>query len=133
MKNRHLRIGGMIALALSAAAVLRGPSALAQQAQRVSAQEAYAIARDAVTAYDAQGYFIPNALNRQALGDRDKLAFNSDGSLDLYLQADSPGKAEKRNWLPVAKTPFNLLMRLYWPKSQLFDGTWSPPPVKRVS
>ncbi len=54
-----------------------------------------------VTAYDPDGYFIPNALNRQALGDRDKLRFNTDGSLDLYIQADSPGKNREANWLPV--------------------------------
>lgn len=85
-----------------------------------------------VTAYDAEGYFIPNALERQAIGDRDKLVFNGDGSLDLYLQAESPGPDKEGNWLPVAKAPFNLLMRLYWPKSELLDDAWSPPPVNRV-
>jgi hypothetical protein len=39
-----------------------------------------------VTAYDTDGYFVPNKLNRQALGDRDKLSANADGSLDLYIQ-----------------------------------------------
>jgi hypothetical protein len=69
-----------------------------------------------VTAYDADGYFIPNALKRQALGDRDKLVTNADGSLDLYIQAESPGKDKEAKWLPVAKAPFTLLMRLYSPK-----------------
>jgi len=85
-----------------------------------------------VTAYDAEGYFIPNALGRQAIGDRDKLIPNPDGSLDLYMQASSPGGDKESNWLPVAKAPFNLLMRLYWPKAELLDGSWTPPPVKRV-
>jgi len=85
-----------------------------------------------VTAYDAGGYFIANALNRQALGDRDPLVRNADGSLDLYLQADSPGKEKEANWLPVAKAPFNLLLRLYWPKSEIMDGAWTPPPVRRI-
>ena len=38
-----------------------------------------------VTAYDTDGYFIPNAPNRLALGDRDKLVDNADGALDLYI------------------------------------------------
>lgn len=86
-----------------------------------------------VTAYDTEGYFIPNALKRQALGDRDKLAFNPDRSLDLYIQADSPGGDKEANWLPVAKAPFTLLMRLYSPKAEILDGTWTPPLVKRVN
>ena len=85
-----------------------------------------------VTAYDADGYFIPNALKRQAIGDRDKLQLNADGSLDLYIQADSPGSDKEANRLPVAKTPFTLLMRLYSPKSEILDGSWTPPAVKRV-
>jgi hypothetical protein len=85
-----------------------------------------------VTAYDTDGYFIPNALKRQAIGDRDKLQFNPDGSLDLHIQADSPGPDKEANWLPVAKAPFTLLMRLYSPKAEILDGSWTPPPVKRV-
>jgi hypothetical protein len=85
-----------------------------------------------VTAYDTDGYFIPNELKRQALGDRDKLQRNADGSLDLYIQADSPGPDKEANWLPVAKAPFTLLMRLYSPRSEILDGTWKPPTVDRA-
>jgi hypothetical protein len=85
-----------------------------------------------VTAYDTDGYFIPNALKRQALGDRDKLRLNTDGSLDLYIQAESPGADKEANWLPVAKAPFTLLMRLYSPRGEVLDGSWAPPPVKRA-
>ena len=85
-----------------------------------------------VTAYDAEGFFIPNALGRQAIGDRDRFVLNSDGSLDLLIQADSPGGAKEANWLPVAKAPFNLLMRLYWPTSEVLNRTWTPPAVKRT-
>jgi hypothetical protein len=84
-----------------------------------------------VTAYDADGYFIPNALNRQALGDRDKLQFNPDGSLDLYIQADSP-QGKEANWLPVSKAPFTLLMRLYSPKDEILNGMWALPPIKHL-
>ncbi|UEM14487.1 DUF1254 domain-containing protein [Bradyrhizobium barranii subsp. barranii] len=86
-----------------------------------------------VTAYDTDGYFIPNALNRMALGDRDKLATSADGSLDLYIQADTPGGDKEMNWLPVAKKPFTLLMRLYSPKSEFLAGSWTPPPVQRMN
>jgi hypothetical protein len=85
-----------------------------------------------VTAYDTDGYFIPNTLKRQALGDRDQLQLNADGSLDLHIQADSPGPSRQANWLPVAKAPFTLLMRLYSPRSPILDGSWTPPPLTQV-
>jgi hypothetical protein len=86
-----------------------------------------------VTAYDTDGYFIPNALNRFALGDRDKLTTSPDGSLDLYIQADAPSADKQANWLPVAKAPFTLLMRLYSPKTEFLDGSWTPPPVQKMN
>jgi uncharacterized protein DUF1214 len=51
--------------------------------------------------YDADGFQAANPLNRFAIGDRDDLAFNEDGSLDLYLQHDSPGPDREANWLPA--------------------------------
>jgi hypothetical protein len=84
-----------------------------------------------VTAYDTDGYFIPNALNRFALGDRDKLVVAPDGSLNIFIQTEPPGTNREANWLPVAKGPFTLLMRLYSPKHEVIDGTWLPPDVKR--
>jgi hypothetical protein len=84
-----------------------------------------------VTAYDIEGYFIPNSINRLAIGDRDKLAPNADGSVDLYIQANSPGKKKEANWLPVGKGPFTLLLRLYSPRENVLEGAWSPPPVVR--
>lgn len=84
-----------------------------------------------VTAYDADGYFIANPIKRQAVGDRSNLAANADGSIDLYIQSDSPGSDKEANWLPVGKAPFTLLMRLYSPQEDFLEGKWAPPPVVR--
>jgi hypothetical protein len=86
-----------------------------------------------VTMYNEKQLFSANPIDRYAIGDRDKLAFNSDGSLDLYIQRESPGKDKESNWLPApASGPFTMNLRLYWPKPEVLDGTWTPPPVKRV-
>jgi len=53
-------------------------------------------------------------------------------SLDLYFQNESPGAGKEANWLPAPKGAFNLLMRLYAPKSDALTGKWNPPPVTRV-
>ena len=42
---------------------------------------------------------------------------NADGSLTLYIQKDSPGKAKESNWLPAPDGPIYMVMRLYWPKT----------------
>jgi hypothetical protein len=85
-----------------------------------------------VTGYDKDGYFIANPINRYAIGDRDKMKFNPDGSLDLYIQAQDPGPDGQSNWLPSGAGPFNLTLRLYWPKPAVLDGSWHPPAVERV-
>lgn len=86
-----------------------------------------------VTMYDAQGFQVANRLNRFAIGDRDALTFNADGSLDLYLQHDSPGADRESNWLPTpASGVLGVTMRLYAPKAPILDGSWVPPAVRRV-
>ena len=86
-----------------------------------------------VTMYDAEGFQIANQLDRFAIGDRDALTYNADGSLDLYIQHDSPGADKVSNWLPSsAKGMFGVTMRLYAPKAPAIDGRWVPPAIKRV-
>ena len=85
-----------------------------------------------LTLYDAQGFPTANPLNRCAIGDRDPLSFNPDGSLDLLIQHESPGTDRESNWLPAPAGPFNVLLRLYAPKAPVIDGRWVPPPVRRV-
>jgi hypothetical protein len=86
-----------------------------------------------VTMYDAEGYQVANKLNRFAIGDRDELKYKPDGSLDLYLQHESPGADKESNWLPSpAKGTLGVTMRLYAPKPEALDGRWNPPAVKKV-
>jgi hypothetical protein len=85
-----------------------------------------------LTMYDAEGFQVTNPLDRFALGDRDALSYNADGSLDLYLQHGSPGADREPNWLPAPRGPLGMTMRLYAPKAAALDGTWSPPAVKRM-
>jgi hypothetical protein len=86
-----------------------------------------------VTLYDKEGFPTANALKRNAIGDRDALKFNEDGSLDIHVQHESPGKDKESNWLPAPADDFNLLMRLYGPKPAVVDGSWVPPPVRKVA
>jgi hypothetical protein len=85
-----------------------------------------------ITLYNADSFLVKNALNRYALGDRDPLTFNDDGSLDIFIQHESPGTEKESNWIPAPETEFNLSMRLYWPKQSVLDGMWQPPAITRL-
>jgi hypothetical protein len=86
-----------------------------------------------VTMYDEQGYPVANPINRFAIGDRDALRYNADGSLDLYLQHESPGPGRESNWLPSPSAgTLGVTMRLYAPRMEILDGRWNPPPLRRV-
>ncbi|WP_426128290.1 DUF1254 domain-containing protein [Pararhizobium sp. PWRC1-1] len=81
-----------------------------------------------LTIYDAQHFFVPNALSRFSLGTKNKsLAYNDDGSLTIYVQEKSPGEDKEANWLPAPAGDFSLYLRAYWPKTEIVDGSWTPP------
>jgi hypothetical protein len=86
-----------------------------------------------VTLYDAEGFQVANPFNRFAVSSWMPFKYNADGSLDLYFQNESPGADKEANWLPAPKGPFNVMMRLYAPRSEALTGKWNPPPVKRFS
>lgn len=88
-----------------------------------------------LTMYDARYFFVENPLNRYSISPRQDLKANADGSMDLYIQNESPGADKESNWLPAPKDQFILMLRLYWPKKtppSILDGTWKIPQVKAV-
>lgn len=85
-----------------------------------------------LTMYNPQFYFYDNPLNKYTVSPRDKLKYNTDGSLDIYIQHDSPGKDREANWLPAPPDAFNMMLRMYWPKATpptILNGSWLPPAV----
>jgi hypothetical protein len=85
-----------------------------------------------LTMYDHEGFQVANPINRFAIGDRDPLHFNADGSLDLYIQHDDPGEARRANWLPgPASGVLGLTMRLYAPRAEVLNGRWAPVALRR--
>jgi hypothetical protein len=91
-----------------------------------------------VTMYDGKSQLlIENPINRYLLNSPmlQGMKKNPDGSLTLYIQKDSPGKAKESNWLPAPNDTIYLVMRLYWPKETppsilpAGEGTWQPPAI----
>jgi hypothetical protein len=88
-----------------------------------------------LTMYDSGYFFVPNALDRYTLSERNDLAVNADGTIDLYLQKENPGPEKESNWLPAPDGGFIPMFRLYWPKEtppSVLDGSWWPPVIAKA-
>jgi hypothetical protein len=88
-----------------------------------------------ITMYDAQYFFVANPINRYSISPRQSLKANPDGSIDIYVQKETPGADKESNWLPAPAGKFILMLRMYWPNESdpsILDGTWTIPPVKKV-
>jgi len=96
-------------------------SAVAQgAAPKLTEEQAHAIGVDR---YLINSPMLPN------------LKKNTDGSLTLYIQKDSPGTDKESNWLPAPNGEIYLVMRLYWPRTTApsilppGEGAWQPPAI----
>lgn len=88
-----------------------------------------------ITLYDPQSFFVANPIGRQAVSSWMPFQRGADGSLELFIQHDSPGKERESNWLPAPEGEFNLTLRMYWPKEtppSILDGSWQPPAIRVV-
>lgn len=86
-----------------------------------------------ITLYDKNGRPVPNPINRYEISPHiGNLAYNPDGSLDIYIQNVSPVASKESNWLPAPSDEFQFVLRLYWPQEAALNGSWVPPAFKTV-
>lgn len=88
-----------------------------------------------ITMYDGEtNLLVENPIERYLVNSPmlPEMSRAEDGSLTIYIQHQSPGVDKESNWLPAPAGPFYMIMRLYWPKPEALDGTWSVPPVQRI-
>jgi len=91
-----------------------------------------------------ENFYVRNSIDRYAIAPWMPLKYNSDGSLDVYIQRDSPGTDKEANWLPSPPSgPFNVTIRVYQPDHAMLDGktkdglvvefgTYTIPPIRQV-
>jgi len=89
--------------------------------------------------YGKSQLMVENPINRYLVNTAmvPDMKKNADGSLTIYIQKDSPGKAKEANWLPAPDDTAYMVMRLYWPKPAteavsvlpVGKGTWKPPGI----
>jgi hypothetical protein len=82
---------------------------------------------------DQRLFLTDNPIRRYSIGDRTKgVKFNSDGSLDIYIQHQSPGMDLESNWLPAPPGPFRMSFRTYLPRESILKGEYKVPGVRLV-
>jgi len=88
-----------------------------------------------LTMYDDRYFFVANPLNKYIVSLHDALKYNADGSLDVYVQNQSPGVDWETNWLPAPTDKFILMLRMYSPKEQdpsILNKSWKVPAVTPI-
>jgi hypothetical protein len=87
-----------------------------------------------LTLYDGKSkLFVDNPIDRYAIGDRtDGITYGEDGSLTISLRHRKPDGDASANWLPTPKGPFYVVIRAYNAGPDVFNGSWSPPPIRLV-
>lgn len=87
-----------------------------------------------LTTYELpQSLLVENPMKRYLINSPmlPSLVPDADGGYTIYIQNSSPGIEKEANWLPAPQGPFQMVLRLYWPKPDALNGTWKPPqPVK---
>jgi hypothetical protein len=79
-------------------------------------------------------YLVENPIDRYSIGDRTPgLVAGEDGSLVIRMQRGRPDdEAAAANWLPTPEGLFRPILRVYQPRAEMIDGTFTMPPITRV-
>ena len=88
-----------------------------------------------VTLYDAEtASGVQNGQPFPSIGSNDDLAYNEDGSVDLYFGPEPPDGAPETNFLrTVPEKGWFTLMRLYSPGEAFFDQSWRPGDFEKLN
>lgn len=80
-----------------------------------------------ISVYNAQGFFVPNALNTYSLNNL-TAAKEQDGTVKVQFGGCD---AQSINCLPTPEG-WNYLVRLYQPQAAILDGSWQFPEAQQV-
>ncbi|GAB6012851.1 DUF1254 domain-containing protein [Viscerimonas tarda] len=86
------------------------------------------------TIYGEDRYLVDNPIRRYAIGDRNDLKYNEDGSLDIYLANKQPEGDKVNNWLPIPNDKFNVTLRIYIPDVEALNNkaVWKNPSPEKI-
>lgn len=80
-----------------------------------------------ITVYDADGFLAPNGINRNSYNNTSATP-NEDGSYTIHFGACEDGRI---NCIPITEG-WNYTIRLYLPRQEILDGSWTFPSIQPV-
>jgi hypothetical protein len=88
-----------------------------------------------VTAYNVTDGTMPETPQLlPSINGFNKVATNSDGSVDLWFAPEKPANTPESNWIQtVSGRNFLAALRLYGTGVEFFDQTWKPDDVVKVN
>lgn len=88
----------------------------------------------AVTAYNiTDGTMVEAPQLMPSINGFNRVASNSDGSVDLWFAPEKPADVPQSNWIQtVSARNFLVALRLYGTGAEFFDQTWKPDDVVKV-
>ena len=74
---------------------------------------------------------VPNPIDKYSVSSRTTLQADPDGGFTIHIAPQQPAGAPQDNWLPSTGPgqPWALVLRLYLPRADVLDGSWTPPPM----
>ncbi len=69
-----------------------------------------------ITVYGVDNFKPTSFINAYSVN-KSKMEYNYDGSIDIYIQPDSPGPSQEPNWLRSPNGEFFLVMRIAMPST----------------
>ena len=88
-----------------------------------------------LTMYDMpESLLVANPINRYLINSPMLPQFKRDADGGLTLADSKPIAREGQGGQLAARAegPFRMYLRLYWPKAEALNGTWTKPPLQRV-
>ena len=88
-----------------------------------------------ITMYSVPDFhLVDNPIDRYAIGDRSPgIITGEDGSLVIRMQRDRPDdEVAASNWLPTPEGDFRPVLRIYQPRAEALDDTFTMPAITKL-
>jgi len=103
------------------------PNLPSDKAYRLSVKDVPVDSFWSLAMYNNEGYFEQNSYNAYGFSDRNAEK-NADGSITLHLGGDP----SSINYIPITEG-WNYVVRMYRPRAELLNGTWTFPRFTEIN